>query len=495
MLNSLVDWAVRNRLLVLLGLIAVLIGSVMSLEKLNLDAFPDVTNIQVQVNTEAPGLAAEEVEQLITYPIEAVMYSLPDVEEVRSISKTGLSVISVVFKEGTDIYFARQLVFEQLQAARENIPDGVGTPEMGINTSGLGMVFQYVLLADESSGVDAMQLRSLNDWVVKLLLLPIDGVTDVLSFGGEVKQYQVQLNPARMLSYHLSAEDVSEAIGANNRNAGGWYVNRGAEQLVLRAVGWIRSGDDGLSDLGNIPVKEVDGVVVKVKDLATVELGGEIRQGAVTMSTRDEQGKPYSRGEVLAGIVFKRKGANTNATIEGVYERLPLIDQALPEGVSLQPYYDQADLIGKAVTTVTKALLEAFVLIIIVLLVFLMNLRATLLVLISIPLSIGLALTVMAYWGVSANLMSLGGLAIAIGMMVDGSVVMMENIFSHLTRPDPVHADDNPVGDETNLSQSQRTPGIQLRIQEAAREIASPVFFAVMIIVVVFAPLFCPGRR
>jgi len=201
MLNSIVDWAVRNRLLVLLGLIAALIGSVMSIEKLNLDAFPDVTNIQVQVNTEAPGLAAEEVEQLITYPIEAVMYSLPDVEEVRSISKTGLSVISVVFKEGTDIYLARQLVFEQLQAARENIPDGVGIPEMGINTSGLGMVYQYVLLADENSGVDAMQLRSLNDWVVKLLLLPIDGVTDVLSFGGEVRQYQVQLNPARILSY------------------------------------------------------------------------------------------------------------------------------------------------------------------------------------------------------------------------------------------------------------------------------------------------------
>ena len=253
------------------------------------------------------------------------MYSLPDVEEVRSISKTGLSVISVVFKEDTDIYLARQHVFEQLQAARENIPDGVGIPEMGINTSGLGMVFQYVLLADENSGVDAMQLRSLNDWVVKLLLLPIDGVTDVLSFGGEVRQYQVQLNPTRILSYHLSPGDVSKAIAANNRNAGGWYVNRGAEQLVLRAVGWIRSGDDGLSDLENIPVKEVDGVVVKVKDLATVELGGEIRQGAVTMSTRDEQGEPFSRGEVLAGIVLKRKGVNTNAIIEGVYERLPLI--------------------------------------------------------------------------------------------------------------------------------------------------------------------------
>jgi cobalt-zinc-cadmium resistance protein CzcA len=493
MLNSMVDWAVRNRLLVLLGLVAALIGSVMSIQKLNLDAFPDVTNIQVQVNTEAPGLAAEEVEQLITFPIEAVMYSLPDVEEVRSISKTGLSVISVVFKEGTDIYFARQLVFEQLQAARENIPDSVGIPEMGINTSGLGQVFQYVLLADEDSGVDTMQLRSLNDWVVKLLLLPVDGVTDVLSFGGEVLQYQVQLNPTRMLGYNVSASQVIEAIGANNRNAGGWYVNRGAEQLVLRAVGWVRSGNNGLVDLGNIPVKEADGVVVKVKDLARLEFGGEIRQGAITMTSRDAEGNPQAHGEILAGIVFKRMGANTNATIQGVYERLPLIAQALPDGVTLKPYYDQADLIGKAVTTVTKALLEAFVLIIIVLLLFLMNLRATLLVLLSIPLSIGLALTTMAYWGVSANLMSLGGLAIAIGMMVDGSVVMMENIFSHLTQPDPTHADLHHDADKSGHRTSKeghRHSGIPLRIQEAAREISSPVFFAVMIIVVVFAPLF-----
>ena len=478
MLNSMVDWAVGNRLLVALGLLVALAGSIMSLRNLNLDAFPDVTNIQVQVNTETPGLAAEEVEQLVTYPIEAVMYSLPDVEEVRSISKTGLSIISVVFKEGTDIYFARQLVFEQLQAARENIPDTAGTPEMGINTSGLGMVFQYVLLAGADSNLDTMQLRSLNDWVVKLLLLPVDGVTDVLSFGGDVLQYQAQLDPAKMLSYRLAVSQVVEAIEANNRNAGGWYVNRGAEQLVLRAVGWIRSGADGLTDLGNIPVKEADGVVVRVKDVARLELGGEIRQGAVTMTSRTASGKPQPRGEVVAGIVLKRMGANTNATIQGIYNRLPLIAQALPDGVTLQPYYDQADLINKAITTVTRALLQAFVLIIIILLIFLMNLRATLLVLLSIPLSIGLALSVMAHWGISANLMSLGGLAIAIGMMVDGTVVVMENIFSHLSRNQPA-----PVGS------ADKRKDTGLRIREATREVANPVFFAVMIIVVVFAPL------
>ena len=192
MLNRIIDWAVGNRLLVVLGLLGVLAAGAALIPRLNLDAFPDVTNIQVTINTEARGLAAEEVEQLITYPIEAVMYALPDVEEVRSISKTGLSVITVVFKEGTDIYFARQLVFERLQDAREQIPPGVGTPEMGPNTSGLGQVFQYILRTDDPQRFDAMALRSLNDWVVKLLLMPVEGVTEVLSYGGEVRQYQVQ---------------------------------------------------------------------------------------------------------------------------------------------------------------------------------------------------------------------------------------------------------------------------------------------------------------
>ena len=211
MFNRMVDWAVTNRLLVAIALITLTVSAFFIIPRLNLDAFPDVTNVQVSVNTEAPGLAAEEVEQLITYPIEAVMYALPDVEEVRSISKTGLSGVTVVFKEGTDIYFARQLVFERLQAAKELIPEGVGTPEMGPNTSGLGKVYQYLLVAEPGSGFDAMELRSLNDWVVKLLLIPAEGVTDVLSFGGEVRQYQVDLNPSKLLSYDLTQDDIMAA--------------------------------------------------------------------------------------------------------------------------------------------------------------------------------------------------------------------------------------------------------------------------------------------
>jgi cobalt-zinc-cadmium resistance protein CzcA len=472
MLNTLIEAGIKNRLLVVLALLATLVGGYLILPKLNLDAFPDVTNIQVQINTEARGLASEEVEQLITFPIEAVMYALPDVEEVRSISKTGLSVITVVFKEGTDIYFARQLVFERLQAAKEDIPDGVGTPEIGPNTSGLGQIFQYMLRSDNPK-YDAIALRSLNDWVVKLLIMPVDGVTDVLSFGGEVRQYQVQVDPEKLLAYDISSEDIVDVIENNNRNAGGWYLDRYDEQLVIRGVGWIRSGENGLQDIRNIPLKTIDGNVVRVADVANIAFGAEIRQGAVTMIKRDANGQPESLGEVVVGIVLKRMGSNTNATINGIKDRLPAIQTALPDGVSIEPFYDQSELVDKAVGTVTKALLEAFVLILVVLMLFLLNIRATILVLISVPISIGLALMMMVYWNISANLMSLGGLAIAIGMMVDGSVVMMEHIFSRIS--------------EHNREGKQR---IGLLIQESAKEVGRPVFFAVMIIIIVFSPLF-----
>jgi cobalt-zinc-cadmium resistance protein CzcA len=494
MLNKIIELAVGSRLLVIIALLAMVVGASIILPKLNLDAFPDVTNVQVQINTVARGLAAEEVEQLITFPIESVMYSLPDVEEVRSISKTGLSVITVVFKEGTDIYFARQLVFERLQTAKEEIPDGIGTPGIGPNSSGLGQVFQYILRADDPVKYNATVLRSYNDWIVKLLLMPVGGVTEVLSFGGEVRQYQVQLIPQRLLAYSLTGDDVAEAIEENNRNAGGWYMDRGDEQLVVRGIGWVRSGEDGLRDIGNVPLKIVDGIAVRVKDVAKVAFGAEIRQGAVSITRRDKDGNPEALGEVVAGVVLKRLGANTKATIDGIESRIPAIQAALPDGVTLEPFYDQASLVDQAVNTVVNALMQAFVLIIVVLLLFLMNIRATLLVLLSIPISIGLALMAMAYWNVSANLMSLGGLAIAIGMLVDGSVVMMENIFTHLSRPDASHEQHiktsvAPGADEP-FDASHDTHGMTMRIQQAAKEVARPVFFAVMIVTIVFAPLF-----
>ena len=494
MFSRLIDWSVCNRLLVIIALFVFAFTSYLVIPKLNLDAFPDVTNVQVAVNTEAPGLASEEVEQLITFPIESVMYALPDVEEVRSISKTGLSGITIVFKEGTDIYFARQLVFERLQQAKEMIPAGVGTPEIGPNTSGLGQVYQYLLVAEPDSGYDSMSLRSLNDWVVKLLLMPVDGVTDVLSFGGQVKQYQVNIKPEKLLAYNITIGDVIEKIEDSNKNAGGWYMDRGQEQLVIRGVGWLSSGVQGLKDINNIPVLEKNGIVVRVSDVATVEFGQEIRQGAVTMTRRTEDGKVQALGEVVSGIVLKRMGANTKATIDGINRRVELIQQALPEGVTFDGFYDQADLITKAVKTVVDALLMAFVFIIIILALFLVNIRATFLVLISIPLSIGLALIVMSWLGLSANLMSLGGLAVAIGMLVDGSVVMVENIFKHLSHPDRRHdsdvSDHIAINDNDPYDVQHDKQGIPLRIKEAGKEVARPIFFAAMIILVVFSPIF-----
>jgi len=494
MFNKIIDWSINNRLLILIGLIATIVGSIMVIPKLNLDAFPDVTNVQVAVNTEAPGLASEEVEQLITYPIEAVMYALPDVEQVRSISKTGLSGVTVVFKEGTDIYFARQLVFERLQAAKELIPEGVGTPEMGPNTSGLGQVFQYLLISDKDANYDSMALRSLNDWVVKLLIMPVDGVTDVLSFGGDVKQYQVNVDPSKLLSYELTQEDVVHALDSNNANVGGWYMNRGQEQLVIRGTGWFESGEAGINNIKQVPVKTVEGTVVTISDIAKVEMGSEIRQGAVTMTRRNVEGDIESLGEVVSGIVLKRMGSNTKATIDGINARVPLINQALPKGVSFELIYDQADLIEKAVNTVVEALTLAFIFICIVLVLFLMNLRATFLVLISIPISIGIALMIMAWWGISANLMSLGGIAVAIGMLVDGSVVMVENMFKHLNRPDPTHfkrvKKRLPESDLDPHSVESDEQGMELRLKQAGKEVARPVFFAASIILVVFMPLF-----
>jgi cobalt-zinc-cadmium resistance protein CzcA len=494
MLNRLIDWSVTNRLLVVIGLLAIVVSSTFVIPNLNLDAFPDVTNVQVSINTEAPGLASEEVEQLITFPIEAVMYALPDVQEVRSISKTGLSGITVVFKEGIDIYFARQLVFERLQSAKEMIPEGVGTPEIGPNTSGLGQVYQYLLLADADSGYDSMALRSLNDWVVKLLLMPVDGVTDVLSFGGDVRQYQINLNPSRLLAYQLSQNEIVSALEENNSNAGGWYMNRGEEQLVIRGVGWLSSDEQGLEELRQVPLKMVDGAIVTVADVAEVEFGSEIRQGAVTMTRRTGDDGIEVLGEVVSGIVLKRMGANTKATIDGIGSRIDLIQQALPSGVRFEAFYDQADLITQAVQTVVNALLLAFIFIIVVLALFLMNLRATVLVLISIPIAIGIALMVMAWFGLSANLMSLGGIAVAIGMLVDGSVVMVDNMFKHLTRPDAEHSIDvqQRVGledvDPHDVAHDKH--GIALRLTEAGKEVVRPIFFAASIILVVFMPLF-----
>ena len=461
MIDRLIEMSVARRFLVVVLALGLLGYGIYSVSNLNVDAFPDVTNIQVQVNTTAPGLAAEEVEKLITFPIESVMNGLPDVTEVRSMSKTGLSVITVVFKDSVNIYFARQLVLEKLQLAKERIPQGLGDPEMGPITTGLGQIYKYILVGE---GKSAMELRALNDWLVKFQLRTVPGVTDVLSFGGEVRQYQVHVDPAKLLKYKLTLEDLRTAIEANNTNAGGWYIEGNTEQLVVRGEGLIRGGDEGLKDIGNIVVKAVDGVPVHVRDAAQVAFGGEIRQGAVTMN---------GKGEVVMGIVLQLTGANTKQVIDAVRKKVDSVQKSLPPDVKIAPVYDQADLVNKAVGTVQKSLLEAVVLIVIVLFLFLWNVRSAMVVILSIPLSMLIAVIMMRWYGLSANLQSLGGLAIGIGMMVDGSIVMVENIVRHLAE-----------------RTTHRREPLPHRVVQAAKEVGQPIFFAVLIIVVVFLPLF-----
>ena len=460
MINRIIQGALKQRFLVLVCGLGIILFGIYSTLRLNIEAFPDVTNVQVQINTAVPGLAAVEVEKLVTFPIESVMNGLPDVTEVRSISKTGLSVVTVVFKDGVDNYFARQLALERVQVARSRIPEGLGEPEMGPITTGLGQIYKYTLVGENKS---AMELRTINDWFVKFQLRTVPGVTDVLSFGGEVRQYQVRVNPNKLLEYKLTLGDIEEAIRANNRNAGGWYIEGEQEQLVVRGEGLIRGSREGLADIENVVLKAQHGTPVYVEDVAEVEYGAEIRQGAVTMN---------GKGEVVMGIVLQLKGANTKQVIERVRDKVASLQASLPEGVRIVPVYDQADLVERAVGTVRKALTEAAVLILIVLFLFLWNVRSALVVVISIPLSMLIAFIMMRWYGLSANLQSLGGLAIGIGMMVDGSVVMVENIIRHLAEP------------------NVRGESLTHRVREAAQEVGQPVFFAVLIIIVVFLPLF-----
>lgn len=472
MIDGIIQFSLRNRLLVMLLAVGVLGGGALALTRLPIDAFPDVSPVLVQIATEAPGLAPEEVEKLITYPVEVAMNGLPGVKQVKSISAFGISQVSVYFEDGVDIYFARQLTLEKLQEAKEQIPPGLGEPRLGAITTGLGQVYQYVLRgggADTSS----IELRTLQDWIVKYNLRTVPGVTDVLSFGGDVKQYQVRVDPRALLQYGVTLDQVKEAIGANNRNVGGGYITRGPEEYLIRGIGLA----ENLGDIGSIIVSRQGGAPVYVRSVAEVALGPEVRRGAVTMN---------GHGEVASGIVLKRIYENTSQVIGAVKDRVTEINRSLPAGVRVHPYYDQSDLVERAVGTVKEALLEGAVLIVVILFLFLGNVRSSLIVTAMLPLSLLLAFMLMGWTGLSANLMSLGGLAIAIGMMVDGGVVMVENVYRHLSEEKHRATE---TADGVEGGDGFREPRLHL-IYRAAKEVGRPIVFAIAIIILVFLPLF-----
>ena len=456
MIERLLAFSLKNRLLIILMSVGILGGGVYALSRLPIDAFPDVSPVLVQVVTEAPGLAPEEVEKLITYPVEVAMNGLPKVAQVKSISAFGISQVSVYFTDDVDIYFARQLTLEKLQQAKAEIPPGLGEPIVGPITTGLGQVYQYVVRGGQST----TELRTIQDWIVKYNLRTVPGVTEVLSFGGEVKQYQVQVDPRAMLQYGVTLGDIRQAVGANNRNVGGGYITRGPEEYIIRGIGLAET----VGDIGNIIVAERAGTPVFVRNIAEVVIGPEVRRGAVTMN---------GKGEAVTGIVLKRINENTSHVISAVKAKVTQLNKSLPPGVQVVPYYDQSELVERAVGTVNDALIEGAVLIVVILFLFLGNVRSALIVTAMLPLSLLLAFMLMQYFGFSANLMSLGGLAIGIGMMVDGGVVMVENVYRHLS--ESAHEE----GTESHLH-------IVLR---AASEVGRPILFAIAIIILVFLPL------
>ena len=495
MIDRVLEYSLKNRLLVVLFALAVVGGGALALTKLPIDAFPDVSPTLVQVITESPGLAPEEVEKLITYPIEVSMNGIPGVQQIKSISAFGISQVSIYFDDDVNIYFARQLTLEKMQDAKEQIPPGLGEPKLGPITTGLGQVYQYVVEGKQQS---KQELRTLQDWIVKYNLRTVPGVTEVLSFGGDVKQYQVRVDPRALLQYGVTLAQVRQAIGANNRNVGGGYIERGPEEYLIRGIGLAES----LTDIGNIIVADRSGTPIYVRNVAEVALGPEVRRGAVTMN---------GSGEVVSGIVLKRIYENTSKVIEAVKGKVVEVNHALPAGVRVVPYYDQSDLVERAVGTVKEALLEGAILIVVILFLFLGNVRSALIVTAMLPLSLCLAVLLMNYFGFSANLMSLGGLAIGIGMMVDGGVVMVENVYRHLSEhrhllkrrghgsgrseTDFAYGKDAPNAETTSDSASDRSTdafheSTAHLILRSAKEVGRPIVFAIAIIILVFLPLF-----
>lgn len=459
MIDRIIQWAIKNRLAVLFAILLVVAGGVWSLRTLRVEALPDLTDVQVQVLVEAPGLSPVEVERLVSFPIEVAMNGLPRVTQVRSISKYGFAAVTTVFEDGVDIYFARSLINERLQGVRATLP-----PQADASLGPLaGAISEIYLYTVEGARRDLTELRTIHDRIVRPQLRTVPGVVEVNSFGGYVRQVQVTIDPERLVAYGLTLHDIVEAIEANNAVAAGGYLEHRDEQYILRGLGQAT----GPEDLARTVIKATaSGVPVNVGDVARVEYGPELRQGAVT---RD------ARGEVVSGIVMMRRGENSRDVVQHVRERVAEINRSLPAGVRVAPYYDQTDLVAGTLRTVQTNLLEGGFLVIAVLLLFLGNLRAALVVAATIPISLLFAFLGMRWLGLSANLMSLG--AIDFGMIVDGSVVMAEHYVRRLH-------DDELAGHFPDSDVALRD-----RLLETAREVGRPIAFGVLIILLVYIPI------
>ncbi|MHC4743429.1 MAG: efflux RND transporter permease subunit, partial [Planctomycetota bacterium] len=458
MITQVIDLSLKNKLLVVLAVLAVCSAGVLSLSKLPIDAFPDISPNLVQVFAELEGMAAEEVEQFVTRPVEVAMRGIPGVKKIRSISSLGLSTVNIYFEDDIDIYLARQLVSERLKDAEEAIPETMNMPhglEMGAIASGMGKILAYYL---EVAGQSTTDLRTIQEWIVKRDIQTVPGVAKVISQGGHVRQYQIRIHPGKLLKYDLTLDDVIEAVSRNNMNLGAGILEKGAEELIVRSIGLVET----IADIENIVISAYEGSPVYVKDLAKVEFGDAFRRGVACLD---------GKKEIVTGSVYKTHGANSFEVIDRLKQRIAEINKTLTDGVKIVPFYDQSDLVRNSINTVRGALTLGLILVILVSFVFLGNLRNALIVVFSLPFATLFAFILMHRYGMPGDLISFGGIAIALGMIVDATIIMVERIQS-------------TFGDKTPEHSPTET------IFKAAKEVGQPIFFAVTIIIIVFIPIF-----
>jgi heavy metal efflux system protein len=463
MLDRIIHFSIKNKLIIGLLTLCLVVWGSYSLLKLPIDAVPDITNNQVQVITAAPSQSALDIERLVTFPVEQTMATIPGIEEMRSFSRFGLSVVTIVFQENIDVYWARQQVNERLNVAAEQIPPGVGTPELAPVTTGLGEIYQYIIRPKKGfeESYDAMELRTIQDWIVRRQLLGITGVAEVASFGGYLKQFEISINPDKLRSYNLGINDVFTALEKNNQNTGGAYIEKKPTAYFIRSEGLITS----LDDIGKIVVSNtVDGIPILIRNLADVKFGHATRYGAMTYN---------AEGEVVGGVVMMLKGENSNAIVNRVKERIAQIEKNLPEGTTIEAFLDRSDLVDRAIGTIERNLIEGALIVIAVLILFLGNLRAGLIVASVIPLAMLFAVSMMRVFGVSGNLMSLG--AIDFGLIVDGAVIIVEATMHHLGI--------------RKITQRLTQEEMDNEVYESASKIRTSAAFGEIIILIVYLPI------
>ncbi|MEO6694671.1 MAG: CusA/CzcA family heavy metal efflux RND transporter [Ignavibacteria bacterium] len=468
MINKIIAFSIKQKLVIGFFVLILILLGIYSAIKLPIDAVPDITNNQIQIITSSPTLSATEVERFITYPVEIAMKSLPDIVELRSISKFGISVVTVVFEDNVDTYFARNLVFQKLNEAEENMPSGLGKPEMAPVSTGLGEIYQYIVRPENRNDTthNDMELRTIQDWIVKKQLLGTEGVAEVNSFGGFEQQYHILINPDALKSYNLTLRDIYGAVIANNSNVGGGSIEKNSDQYSIRGIGLIEK----IEDLQNIVIKSNDGIPVYLSQIADIEYGKGLRVGGVTQD---------GTGEVVAGIVMMLKGANSREVAQRVHDKIEEIKPSLPEGVTIDEFYNRENLINSTIKTVETNLIEGGVIVILVLVLLLGNLRAGFIVASVIPLSMLFAIIMMNIFKVSGNLMSLG--AIDFGLIVDGAVIIVESVIVAIAAK--IHLNKKALSkdefDET--------------IYSSSTAIIKSAIFGVLIILVVYLPIFALG--